>query len=44
MATTKTREELVRLSWLTELRRQGDRQCLNVGKEGNRVLCIGPSS
>ena len=27
MATTKTKRELVRLSWLTELRRQGHRQC-----------------
>lgn len=26
MSKTKTKEELVRLGWLTELRRQGDRQ------------------
>jgi hypothetical protein len=27
MAQAKTREELIRLSWLTELRRQGHRKC-----------------
>lgn len=33
MAQTKTKEELLRLSWLTQLRRQGHRQCR--GQLGN---------
>lgn len=33
MATSKTKEELVRLAWLAALRRQGERQC--AGFSGN---------
>ena len=34
MATTKTKEELVRMAWITALRQQGDRQC--VGQADHR--------
>lgn len=41
MSTTKSREELVRLAWLTELRRQGHRQGRNwgVGRGPGRKVC-----
>jgi hypothetical protein len=41
MATTKTKEQLVRLSWLTELRRQGDRQCCGTYTHGRLVCALG---
>lgn len=41
MSTTKTKEELVRLSWLTELRRQGHRKCTGALSEGSNVCAIG---
>lgn len=41
-APVKTKEELTRLAWLTELRRQGDRQCSGMlfGGQG-RVCALG---
>jgi len=32
-------QELVRLSWLTELRRQGHRQCTGVGARSGGMVC-----
>jgi hypothetical protein len=39
MATTKTKEELVRMNWLVELRRQGDRQCHHYGSREEGKAC-----
>lgn len=39
MSTTKTKEELVRLSWITELRRQGDRQCYQAYRDDKMRVC-----
>lgn len=42
MAVTKSREELVRLSWLTELRRQGHRKCEGLlHGDGAEVCALG---
>ena len=41
MAQTKTKEELVRLSWLTELRRQGHRRCEGEYFVGTNVCALG---
>lgn len=41
MSTTKTKSELVRLGWLTELRRQGDRQCEGELFDGLKVCALG---
>lgn len=37
MSRELTKQELVRLSWLTELRRQGDRQCEGIGN--GKTVC-----
>lgn len=41
MSTTKTREQLVRLSWITELRRQGDRKCTGDMAWEGKVCALG---
>ena len=40
MATTKTRQELVRLAWVTALRQQGDRQCHGSFTSGDKVCAL----
>lgn len=40
MATTKTREELVRMAWVTALRQQGDRQCHGMGHYKGSVCAL----
>lgn len=37
----KTKEEIVRLSWLTELRRQGHRQCEGAFFIGHQACALG---
>lgn len=37
----KTKEEIVRLSWLTELRRQGHRKCLGTYCDDTLVCALG---
>lgn len=39
MSTTKSKETLTRLAWLTELRRQGHRQCEGPAIFGTRQVC-----
>jgi len=39
MAQTKTREELVRLAWLTELRQHPDRQCRFLSRGSRGRVC-----
>lgn len=39
MAQPKTKEQLVRMAWVTELRRQGHRQCYGAYYEGNKRVC-----
>ena len=39
MSRTVSKEELVRLGWITELRRQGDRQCTNGAYTHDRLVC-----
>lgn len=41
MSKELTKQELVRLSWLTELRRQGDRQCIGVYDCDGQVCALG---
>lgn len=41
MSKELTKQELVRLSWLTELRRQGDRQCQGYYELGQTVCALG---
>ena len=41
MSTTQSKTDLVRLAWLTELRRQGDRQCTGTYREGDLVCALG---
>ncbi len=41
MSEQLTKETLVRLSWLTELRRQGERKCVDVYVEGSLVCALG---
>lgn len=41
MAKTKSKEDLIRLSWIAELRRQGDRQCKGNLHTGTRVCALG---
>src|SRR5262245_17142629 len=41
MTRTLDKTELVRLSWLTELRRQGDRQCEGDYFRGTNVCALG---
>jgi len=40
MSTPLSSQELVRLSWLTELRRQGHRQCVGSSKPGGKVCAL----
>ena len=40
MSKTLTKEELIRASWLTELRRQGKRQCVGMGGWTNKVCAL----
>jgi hypothetical protein len=40
MATTKTKEELVRLAWITEMRRRPERQCHGVSRDGHQVCAL----
>lgn len=42
MSTTKSKETLTRLAWITELRRQGERQCTGPGgfHKGGPVCAI----
>lgn len=39
MSEQLTKEELIRLSWLTELRRQGERQCQDRFEDGKGGVC-----
>ena len=39
MSTTKSKEELTRLAWLTALRHQGDRQCRAVPTARGGKVC-----
>ena len=41
MSTTRTKTELVRMGWLTELRRQGHRQCNGFLFLGHKVCAFG---
>ena len=41
MSTPQSKESLVRLSWLTELRRQGHRQCAGTYRKGEKVCALG---
>lgn len=41
MSTTQTKTDLVRLAWITELRRQGDRKCKgHLFAKGSKVCAI----
>lgn len=41
MSTPKSKEALVRLAWITELRRQGHRQCRGDYRKGEQVCALG---
>ena len=42
MTKPLTKEDLIRSAWITELRRQGERQCVdwNTGNDSNRVCAL----
>ncbi len=39
MSTTKRKTDLIRLAWITELRRQGHRQCVLANSDSRGNLC-----
>lgn len=41
MSTTLPKTDLVRSAWITELRRQGDRQCTGDYRKGKNVCALG---
>lgn len=41
MSEALTKQQLIRMAWLTELRRQGYRKCEGVAAKGTRVCALG---
>lgn len=40
MSTTKTKQELIRMAWITALRQQGERQCRIAHSRGRQVCAF----